>query len=75
MPTYLHSLLSEVLERPERIRASVRFENARLFSSFYPNLFGGKHIVIVVVTDPTEERHWIITAYLTRRLTSRHQNA
>ena len=75
MPPNFHSLLSEVLGQPERIRVSARFGNARLFSRFYPNLFGGKHIAVVVVTEPTSERHWIITAYLTRRLTSGHQNA
>ena len=43
--------------------------NARLFSRWFDSLRGGKYVVVVVVSNPDpEERHWIITAYMTRRL-------
>jgi hypothetical protein len=54
--------------RPDQIRSSRRFVSARLFSRWYPDLRGGKHVVGVIVTDPGSNRHWIITAYIARRL-------
>jgi len=29
---------------------------------------GGKHVMVVVVSAPADGRHWIITAYIARRL-------
>jgi|ERR1035438_9787105 hypothetical protein len=61
--------IAEVLADPEEIRRSVRFEKARLFSRWYTDIKNGKHMVVVVVSDRVvQERHWIITAYLTRKL-------
>jgi len=37
------------------------------YSRWYPEVRGGKHVVVVVVSGPPD-RHWIITAYLARRL-------
>jgi hypothetical protein len=39
-----------------------------LFSRWYPQLGGGKHVVVVVVSDFSGGRNWIITAYITRKL-------
>jgi len=41
-----------------------------LFSRWYDDVRLGKHVVVVVVSefDPTA-RHWIITAYMARKLT------
>ena len=62
-------LLAEVLAAPDQVRRSVRLSTARLFSRWFDSLRGGKHIVIVVVSDPDPGgRHWIITAYLARRI-------
>jgi hypothetical protein len=59
----------ETLADPDEVRRSVRFGSAKLFSRWYSDLKKGKHVVVVVVSeiDP-EQRHWIITAYMARRL-------
>lgn len=62
-------LLATVLQDPDTVRGSSRIGNALLFSRFFPRLSGGKHVVIVVMTDGApRERSWIVTAYLARRL-------
>jgi hypothetical protein len=59
----------DTLALPDEIRRSPRFGNARLFSRWFEGIRGGKHVVVVVVSDSIPlVRHWIITAYITRRL-------
>ena len=61
--------MAETLAQPDEVRRSVRFGNARLFSRWYTDVKKGKHVVVVVVSQPDAmNRHWVITAYLTRRL-------
>jgi hypothetical protein len=61
--------LADTLGSPDQIRRSRRFGNARLFARWYDNVRGGKHVVVVVVSEAAPiGRHWIVTAYLTRRL-------
>ena len=61
--------VAETLAAPDQVRRSVRFGNARLFSRWYTDVQGGKHLVVVVVSElDARKRHWIITAYLTRKL-------
>jgi hypothetical protein len=61
--------IAETLESPDQIRISVRFKNARLFSRWFPDVRAGKFIAVVVVSENDQvERHWIITAYITRKL-------
>lgn len=61
--------VGETLADPDQVRRSARFGNARMFSRWYTDAKQGKHVVVVVVSEPdTANRHWIITAYLTRRL-------
>jgi hypothetical protein len=61
--------IAEVLADPEEVRRSARFGNARLFSRWYTDIKNGKHVVVVVVSDlAVQKRHWIVTAYLTRKL-------
>lgn len=61
--------LALVLREPDQVRRSERFANARLFSRWFEDLPGGKHVVVVVVSDAAPgERHWIVTAYRVRRL-------
>ena len=57
------------LDQPDQVRRSPRFGSARLFSRWYADVRLGKYVVVVVVSeaDPAE-RHWIITAYMARRL-------
>jgi hypothetical protein len=60
--------LAEALIDPDQIRRSKRFGSARLFSKWYAQIRGGKHVVVVVVSGSDGSRHWIITAYITRSL-------
>lgn len=61
--------IAETLSDPDQIRRSTRFAGAKLFSRWYNDLRCGKHVVVVFVceSDP-RGRHWIITAYIARRL-------
>jgi hypothetical protein len=61
--------IAKTLAEPDQVRRSAQFGSARLFSRWYTDVRQGKHVVVVVVSelDPTE-RHWIITAYMARRL-------
>lgn len=61
--------IAETLVAPHTVRRSVRFATARLFTRWYDDARAGKHVVAVVVSDagPTE-RHWIVTAYIARKL-------
>lgn len=68
LPRFRHCI-AQTLSDPDQIRRSKRFESARLFSKWFENVKGGKYIVVVVVTDSAHHsRHWIITAYIARRL-------
>jgi hypothetical protein len=65
----LRERLGDVLADPDQIRRSVRFGNARLFSRWFEDLRGGRYVVVIVVSDTEpSSRHWIITAYIARRL-------
>jgi hypothetical protein len=63
--------IAHTLADPDQIRRSRHFANAGMFSRWFDGLRNGKYLVVVVVSDklPTE-RHWIITAYIARRLAS-----
>ncbi|MBI4197798.1 MAG: hypothetical protein HY533_01645 [Chloroflexi bacterium] len=63
-------LLDETLAHPDSVWISGRFANARLFARWYNELSGGKYVVVVVVSDISPSRHWIITAYIVRNLVS-----
>jgi hypothetical protein len=64
-----HRDRTDALADPDEVRRSLRFGSARMFSRWYTDLRGGKHVVVVVVseTEPSQ-RHWIITAYMARSL-------
>ena len=68
LPIYF-SEMTQTLANPEQVRYSSRFDNARLFSRWFDSIRQGKYVVVVVVTDLNSTRHWIITAYLARKLT------
>lgn len=58
-----------VLNDPDQVRVSERFKGAHVFSKWFDNIRGGKYIVVVVISgDWPVNRHWIVTAYMTRRL-------
>ena len=59
----------DTLGDPDPVRRSSRFANARLFSRWFESIRGGKHVVVVIVSESAPgTRHWIITAYIARRL-------
>lgn len=68
LPAYMEEM-ARTLADPDQVRRSTRMGTARLFSRWFEHIRGGKHVVVVVVSDPPPaERDWIITAYLARRL-------
>jgi len=42
----------ETLSDPDHVRRSARFAGAKLFSRWYNDLWDGKHVVVVVVSEP-----------------------
>ncbi len=68
LPEYESALIGALTD-PDSVRKSDRFPNARLFTKFYEDIRSGRYAVVVVVsdTDPVE-RDWIITAYVTRKI-------
>lgn len=50
--------LAGALADPDQVRRSGRAANAQLFSRWFDDVEGGRHVVVVVVTDP-QPRHWI----------------
>ncbi|MHB8380906.1 MAG: hypothetical protein ACYDC3_01000 [Candidatus Binataceae bacterium] len=59
--------IGQTIAYPDQVRRSVRFPAARMFSRWYTDLRGGKNVVVVVM-DGSAGRHWIVTAYIARRL-------
>lgn len=61
--------IADTLADPDKVRRSSRFGNARMFSRWFDSIHGGKYIVVVVVSSTSpSERHWVITAYIARKL-------
>jgi hypothetical protein len=61
--------IEQTLAEPDQIRRSGRFAHARLFSRWFDDLLGGKHVVVVVLCSSTSHgRNWIVTAYIARSL-------
>jgi hypothetical protein len=61
--------IAETLADPDQVRKSARFGSAKLFSRWYTDLRQSKYVVVVVVSErEPSERHWIITAYIARKL-------
>ena len=68
-PRYRDRIIDTLLA-PDRVRKSSRVTNVRLFSRWFGDILGGKHIIVVVMSKCIEAgRHWIVTAYITRKLT------
>jgi len=62
--------IPDTLMLPDEVLRSSRVRNARLFSRWFEWLRGGKYVVVIVVSNLVPaERHWIVTAYMTNRLT------
>lgn len=61
--------IDQTLADPDEVRRDTRFPNSLLFSHWFPDVKGGKFIVVVVVADSLPaDRYWIVTAYVARKL-------
>lgn len=68
LPEHSAWIVGTVAE-PDEVRRDQRFPNTRLFSRDYRDASSGKFVVVAVVSDKEPAtRHWIVTAYLTRRI-------
>ena len=67
LPEY-RDCVRATLADPDQVRRSRRMGTARLFSRWHSELRGGKHVVVVVISEGDNGRHWIITAYTARKL-------
>jgi hypothetical protein len=57
--------MAETLANPDQVRASTRLASARLFSRWFDTI--GKHVVVVGIGEASG-RHWVVTAYPTKKL-------
>ena len=70
LPEFLPQV-KQTLADPDQVRHSVRISAARIFYRWFEDVRQGKYVVVVVVSETAPaERNWIITAYITRRLTN-----
>lgn len=68
LPQY-RQFIADTLSEPDQVRQSRRLANARLFTRWFESVRGGKYVVVVTVSETVPSaRHWIITAYIARRL-------
>jgi hypothetical protein len=44
--------IADTLAEPDQVRSSARFGSAKLFSRWYYDVRRGKHVVVVVVSEP-----------------------
>lgn len=62
--------IAQTLNNADQVRSSSRFNNARLFTKWFDDIRQGKHLIVVVVSDfIPNQRNWIITAYIARKIT------
>ena len=68
LPDYL-AQVGLTLAEPDQVQRSLRMSAAHMFCRQFEEVRQSKYIVVVVVSESTPmARHWIITAYITRRL-------
>ena len=68
LPVYKQCIVETLLD-PDLVRKSSHFGMGRLFSRWYPDLRGGKHVVVVVLSELSgAKRNWVITSYMARKL-------
>lgn len=69
LPSHEQEMIGTIAD-PDEIRRSKRYANALLFCKWFSSVKEGKYIVVVILSEASpKERHWIITAYITRKLT------
>jgi hypothetical protein len=57
-------IIRMTLEKPFTIVRSRKDTDALVFGRWEPDLFGGKYVVVTVITS--RERNWVITAFISR---------
>ncbi len=68
LPAHL-AQIGQTLADPDQVRRSLRMSAARLFYRWFTDVRQGKYVVVVVVSEAAPRvRHWIITAYIARRV-------
>jgi len=60
--------IADTVGDPDAVRWTARMPNAHLFTRWFDGLRGGKHVLVVVVSETEPPRHWIVTAYIARKL-------
>ena len=60
----LHDCLEAALSDPDEIRRGLHVQASHMFVRWFHAILGGKHVVVVVVTDPHPVRDWVVTAYV-----------
>jgi hypothetical protein len=67
LPAY-RARVEQTVADPDEIRSDGDYPNTRLFFRWYAEVLGGKNVVVAVVSaEPPEVRHWIVTAFVSRR--------
>lgn len=60
--------IAETLANPDSVLRDADYPNTRLFCRWFDNLMGGKHVVVAVVSAELPNlRHWIVTAFISRK--------
>jgi hypothetical protein len=68
LPTHRERIIETVAD-PDQVRRSLRAANAKLFTKWFSDVRHGKHVVVVVISDPGRKAGpWVVTAYLARKL-------
>jgi hypothetical protein len=63
-------LIARTLGDPHLVRRDLREPaGTRLFSGWYDQVQGGRHVIVSVVSEAG--RHWIVTAFTARRVEER----
>jgi hypothetical protein len=65
--------MEQTLAEPEEVRCDNRYEETWLFSRWFSDIQRGQFLVVAVVSDQqrtdNDDRHWIVTTYLSKRVT------
>ncbi len=68
LPDYLAQLEQTLLD-PELVRCSDRDLAIILISKWFETIRTGRYLVVVVVNQASQDRHWIVTTYTARKIT------
>lgn len=67
VPAY-YDTIKDTLYAPDEVRRSERATNTLLFARWFDDVREGKFVVVAVVSESNQQRYWMITAYIARRL-------